>query len=317
VTPHVLDLYNGRDFREELIADGVDRIHDITAARFEGRSGKIAARQWIQVEQTRRDEEWVDPPLADALRAVRWPLHFIDFEAARIAVPHHKGMPPYGQLAFQWSCHSLAGPGAVLEHREFLNRDATWPNERFARSLRDALGDQGTILVWSPFEKSVLNAVADELSALGSGDADLANWLRATALPPGAEHARQVDMLKLCREHYYHPGMGGSNSIKAVLAAVWASSPEVRARFAEIKGREGDAVLGPYATLPPALIGGAQEEVAEGTGAIRAYFAMTYGVEKDDPDAADKWARLLLDYCELDTLAMVLIWEHWERIAPR
>ena len=317
VTPHVLDLYYGRDFREELIADGIDRIHDITAARFEGRSGKIAARQWIQVEQTRRDEEWVDPPLAEALRAVRWPLHFIDFEAARIAVPHHKGMPPYGQLAFQWSCHSLAAPGAKLEHREFLNRDATWPNERFARSLRDALGDRGTILVWSPFEKSVLNAVADELSALGSGDADLANWLRATALPPGVEQARQVDMLKLCREHYYHPGMGGSNSIKAVLAAVWASSAAVRARFAEIKGREGDPVLGPYATLPPAIIGGAQEEVAEGTGAIRAYFAMAYGVEKDDPDAADKWARLLLDYCELDTLAMVLIWEHWERIISR
>ena len=62
------------------------------------------------------------------------------------------------------------------------------------------------------------------------------------------------------------------------------------------------------------MIGGAQEEVAEGTGAIRAYFAMTYGVEKDDSDAADKWARLLLDYCELDTLAMVLIWEHWERL---
>lgn len=314
VVPHVLDLYNGRDFREELIAAGVDRIHDITATHFEGRSGKIAARQWIQVEQTRRDEEWVDAPLADALRAVQWPLHFIDFEAARIAVPHHKGMPPYGQLAFQWSCHSLAGPGATLEHREFLNRDASWPNERFARSLRDALGDHGTILVWSPFEKSVLNAVADELSALGSGDADLANWLRATALPPGVAHARQVDMLRLCREHYYHPGMGGSNSIKAVLAAVWESSPAVRARFAEIKGHEGDPVLGPYATLPPALIGGAQEEVAEGTGAIRAYFAMTYGVEKDDPDAADKWARLLLDYCELDTLAMVLIWEHWERI---
>lgn len=315
--PHVLDLYNGRDFREELIAGGIDRIHDITEAHFDGRSGKIAARQRIQVEQTQRDAEWVDPALGDALRAVRWPLHFIDFEAARIAVPHHKGMPPYGQLAFQWSCHSLAGPGAKLEHREFLNRDATWPNERFARSLREALGDTGTILVWSPFEKSVLNAVADELSALGSGDVDLANWLRTTALPPGVEHARQVDMLKLCREHYYHPGMGGSNSIKAVLAAVWASSPAVRARFAEVMGREGDPVLGPYATLPSALIGGAQEEVAEGTGAIRAYFAMAYGVEKDDPEAADKWARLLLDYCELDTLAMVLIWEHWERITPR
>ena len=83
-------------------------------------------------------------------------MHFIDFEAARIAVPHHRGMAPYGQIAFQWSCHSMAAPGAPLVHHEFLDREPSWPNERFARSLRDSIGDRGTLLVWSPFEKSVL-----------------------------------------------------------------------------------------------------------------------------------------------------------------
>jgi hypothetical protein len=41
---------------------------------------------------------------------------------------------------------------------------------------------------------------------------------------------------------------------------------------------------------------------------------MAYGVERDDPAAVAKWSRLLLEYCKLDTLAMVLIWEHWARI---
>jgi hypothetical protein len=108
--------------------------------------------------------------------------------------------------------------------------------------------------------------------------------------------------------------MGGSNSIKMVLDAVWKAHPEVRARFAEQTGREGDPLRGPYAALAPEIISGASEEVAEGTGAMRAYFRMAYGEEKDDPDAVAKWSRMLLEYCKLDTLAMVLIWEHWQRI---
>lgn len=314
VTPHVLDLYQGRDFREALIARGVDRVTDITETDFAGRTGKYAARQRVQVERTRTGEEWHAPELRAALASVRWPLHFIDFEAARMAVPHHKGMPPYGQLAFQWSCHRQSAPGAPLEHLEFLNLDASWPNERFARSLREAIGDAGSVLVWSAFERSVLGAVADDLGALGSGDRDLANWLRRVALKAGTDGARQVDMLAICRDWYYHPGMGGSNSIKAVLDAIWRTSAAVRDRFAELTRRAADPERGPYAALPSALIAGEEEGVREGTGAMRAYFRMAYGEERDDPEAVSTWSRLLREYCELDTLAMVLIWEHWRRI---
>ena len=102
-----------------------------------------------------------------------------------------------------------------------------------------------------------------------------------------------------------------------MLAAVWKASPEVRARFAAATGREGDPERGPYASLPPMLIAGEEQAVEEGTGAMRAYFAMVYGYERDDPEASDKWARLLLEYCKLDTLAMVLIWEHWTRAVAR
>ena len=68
-------------------------------------------------------------------------------------MPHHKGMSPYGQLAFQWSCHTQHEPNAPLEHREYLNTDPRWPNQIFAQTLREAVGDDGTLLVWSPFER--------------------------------------------------------------------------------------------------------------------------------------------------------------------
>ncbi len=313
-TPHVLQLYQGRDLLENLVARGVDRVTDIPDADLAARSGTYAVRQTIQVEHSRAGTEWVDSALSAHLKSVEYPLHFIDFEAARIAIPHHKGMTPYGLIAFQWSCHTQRAPGAPLEHREFLNTDPLWPNELFARSLREAVGDTGTLLVWSPFEKSVLTSVADELTALGSGDLELANWLRQTALPTSTPGGRQLDLLKLCRAHYYHPGMGGSNSIKYVMDAIWKNFPEVRARFTEVTGKVGDATLGPYAALDSIVINGVEQEVAEGTGAVRAYFAMVYGVERDDAEVQRLWSKLLLEYCKLDTLAMVLVWEHWLRV---
>jgi hypothetical protein len=63
------------------------------------------------------------------------------------------------------------------------------------------------------------------------------------------------------------------------------------------------------------MIAGAEEAVREGTGAMRAYFRMAYGAEREDPAAVAQWSELLRTYCRLDTLAMVLIWEHWQRVA--
>lgn len=312
--PHVLHLYRGGDLIDEMIDAGVDRVTDIPDTHVAALKGVYGERQRVQIEQSRADAEWWDSALGHELGAARYPLHFIDFEAARIAIPHHKGMTPYGLLAFQWSCHTQPAPGAALEHRAYLNTEPLWPNEQFARALREAVGDDGTLVVWSPFEKSILSAVAEEMSSLGSGDTELAAWLREAALPLGEGSGRQLDLLKVCRKRYYHPGMQGSNSIKWVLDALWKHSPALRARFAELAGREGDPERGPYATLPPEIIEGEEREVAEGTGAVRAYFAMAYGLERDDPDAQAKWQQLLLEYCKLDTLAMVLVWEHWQSL---
>lgn len=312
--PHVLQIYRGGDLIDALIERGVDRVTEIPDEHVAPLKGSYGERQRVQIEQTKANAEWWDSALAHELGAARYPLHFIDFEAARIAIPHHKGMTPYGLLAFQWSCHTQREPGAELEHREFLNLDPIWPNEQFARSLRHCVGDDGTLLVWSSYEKTVLTAVAEEMASLGSGDADLANWLREASLPLSGGAGRQLDLFKVCRKRYYHPGMQGSNSIKWVLDALWKHSPELRQRFAELAGREGDPLLGPYATLPAEIIDGEEREVAEGTGAVRAYFQMAYGLERDDAEARERWSRLLLEYCKLDTLAMVLIWEHWQRI---
>ena len=85
----------------------------------------------------------------------------------------------------------------------------------------------------------------------------------------------------------------------------------MRAAFPEYVKEENGELLSPYESLPPLEINGTAVSVAEGTGAIRAYEAMVYGVERDDPAAKQKWKRLLLQYCKLDSLSMYLVWEHW------
>ncbi len=52
------------------------------------------------------------------------------------------------------------------------------------------------------------------------------------------------------------------------------------------------------------------------TGTIRAYEAMMYGLERDDPETRSRWRDLLRQYCRLDTLAMVWIWRHWHTVRP-
>jgi hypothetical protein len=56
------------------------------------------------------------------------------------------------------------------------------------------------------------------------------------------------------------------------------------------------------------------QDVHEGTGAMKAYQEMMYGVSAHDIGARSQWAQLLRQYCALDTLSMVLILEHWRRV---
>lgn len=89
---------------------------------------------------------------------------------------------------------------------------------------------------------------------------------------------RVVDLLPIARDHYYHPSQQGSWSIKKVLPAI---APDLR--YADLKG------------------------VQDGGMAMNAF------MEAIAPDTArrrkDQIEKQLLDYCGLDTYAMVRLWK--------
>lgn len=185
-----------------------------------------------------------------------------------------------------------------------------YPNVEFARTLREAVGNNGVLLTWSNHERTTLRIIADKIEDYFPAEGKLAAWLRGAA-----DGGRIVDMCALAKEGYFHPDMKGSLSIKYVLPAIWRNNAELRdvPWFQKYAATKDGTVLNPYATLPPLPIGERDELINEGTGVMRAYQAMLYGEESSGPKTKENWKRLLLQYCELDTMAMVIIFEHWSR----
>ena len=269
--------------------------------------GGNAARQLRQIDHTRRGVPYVGPELRRQIEALSGPVHCIDFETSRLALPYHRRMRPYGLVTFQWSAHTARTLGGTLEHREWLNNIDIWPNQSFAESLREAIGDEGPVLTWSHFEETTLRQIVADLDRFGRDVPDLVQWMADVF------DRRIVDLHQWACRDYYHPGMRGSTSIKVVLEALWRSDRVMRRQFTEWSGLTGEPADDPYHALPPIEINGTLQEVREGTGAMQAYQEMMYGEHKHDAAIRDRWATLLKQYCRLDTLSMVLILEHWRR----
>lgn len=310
-SPHLLDLRdlghvksNGEKLAEALFLKGKASLFDIP---FEWLTGeKRGAQQKRQIECTKNNEIWINPELKDVLANHKYPLQFIDFETSRIALPYHVGMRPYGQVAFQWSCHVIETPGSTPKHIEWINTQSTYPNIEFAQSLMATLDRRGSIFMWWPHERSVLRDIANHMQQRDEKLSELIEWLQWM-------DSALIDQYKIAIGHYYHPDMRGSFSIKSVLPAVWNNNPslhEVEYFSPYFKSSNGQ-VASPYDTLEKIVIAEQSEVIKEGTGAMRAYQEMMYGLHRGDLETHKKWTDLLRQYCALDTMAMVIIYKHW------
>lgn len=149
--------------------------------------------------------EWIGVDLAAALDEPRHPVHHLDFETFMPAIPKFSGTRPYQVLPTQWSNHIEHADGTVT-HSEFLCRDARDPREEFVVTLLQSVGRQGSICVYSSYERAILEQLAESFPSLSRD-------LKAVI-------GRLWDLYQVIKEHYYHPAFDGSYSIKSVLPAV-------------------------------------------------------------------------------------------------
>ena len=215
-----------------------------------------------QDEPKTNGRAFISPSLASSLEEITFPTGFLDFETISPAIPLYPGTRPYQPIPFQWSLHILDSSGR-LTHDSFLNDDAEDPRERFIITLLESIPRQGTIVTYSSYEKSILNGLAYAFPLYRDRLLSLCD--------------RMVDLLKLIRENYYHPGFNGSYSLKSVAP-----------------------------TLVPDL-DYTDMDIQDGTAASTAYVQM---IAEDTPKT-DKAGimKALLTYCARDTEVMVRVHE--------
>jgi hypothetical protein len=257
----------------------------------------------------------------------------IDFETSTTALPFFKGMRPYESTAFQFSHHIIHADGRVEHVGQFLMAEPNAnPNIAFVRALKAELDkDNGTVFRWATHENTILSHVLKQLNASKNPpeDKDALIEFIESILKDG--NRAMVDLCDLAKRAYYHPDTKGSSSIKVVLPAVLKSSEFLKTKYSKpIYGssqgipsinyvdhiwwveRDGQAV-GPYDLLKELsreLSGSATDlDIADGGAAIAAFSRLQF----EDLDDAERQAIKLglLRYCEVDTLAMVMIAEAW------
>lgn len=276
-----------------------------------------------------------------------YPLNFIDFETSMSALPFNKGRRPYEQIAFQFSHHTVSENGKIEHATEFINFEAgRFPNFEFVRELKKALiKNNGSVFRYSNHENTVLNQIYVQLCESSESDKeDLKYFIRLItqstrdSTEDWTGERNMIDLCEIVKDYYYNLHMGGSNSIKAVLPAVLKTSDYLQGKYSKPIGEIdlssknflGDhmwlqtmngEIQSPYKTLPPLFEDWNEEQldatisemenIADGGAALTAYGKLQYTNMPEEERFEIK--NSLLKYCELDTLAMVMIYEHlWE-----
>lgn len=296
---------------------------------------------------------WIDRHnLARAMESWVYPLHFIDFETSSVAIPFNQGRRPYEGIAFQFSHHVVHADGRVEHRGQYLNAaPGIFPNYHFLRALKKELEhDQGSIFRYAPHENTYLNMIYRQLrndpNPIPDRD-ELCNFIKTIthSTQKSAEQwngaRNMIDMWELVKRFYYDPATHGSNSIKYVLPAVLNSSNSLQKKYSQpiygategipslnykdwtwIKYDTEGKVIDPYQLLPRMFQGisskdfqllmSESDELREGGAAMTAYARMQF--EEMSDIERDEISRGLLQYCELDTMAMVMIYEGWREM---
>jgi hypothetical protein len=220
-----------------------------------------------QQERVRRltvaGEVEVKPGAARYLKELPYPRYYLDFETISFAVPIWTGTRPYEALPFQWSCQ-IEDKYSELRYppAEFIDITGEPPMRRLAEKLLATLGESGPIFMYTDYEEVVIRGLANRFP-------DLAEALERLI-------DRLVDLKPLTKDHYYHPDMKGSWSLKSVLPTV---APDLD--YSQLEG------------------------VQDGIGATAAYIECTQ--PHTSADRKNELEIELKKYCEQDTYGMVEI----------
>jgi hypothetical protein len=309
-------------------------------------------RQILQVKKSKEKDfsHFINiPALLELQGKWKFPYHFIDFETTAVALPFTRGRRPYEAVAFQFSHHVLSEDGTIEHKGQWINaKPGCFPNFDFVRALKKELSnDEGTIFRYANHENAIMNLIYRQLMASDEDDKLLlSEWIK-TISHSGNDSVEQweglrdmVDLKEVIQKFYYNPLTKGSISIKQVMPAILRSNTYLQEKYSQpIYGGQikslnftnwqwvryeagSDYIIDPYKLLPAVydefdnqILDSLIDEdssITDGGAAMTVYAKMQFTEMSDEE--RDKVVNALFKYCELDTFAMVLLWEgltHW------
>ena len=274
--PSVFDVYGGKGRGGFSFKKKLQCYKDGIITYDSLRNLTLGPIQNMQIESFLTGQKFINPKgIRKFLDKLSYPLYFLDFETMQDVVPQYQGTHPYQQITFQYSLHIKESENADYKHREFL---APSDGSDPRRSLAEHLCEHIPMNVCTlAYNKMFERGRIKELADLYP---DLADHLLNI-------HEHIVDLIDPFRAgDYYVPAMGGSFSIKSVLPALFPCDDELD-----------------YHKL--------DKQVQNGGDAMT-IFPKIKDMKLDEAAAARK---ALLEYCKLDTWAMVKVWEKLNEVA--
>jgi hypothetical protein len=205
------------------------------------------------------------------LNKLVYPLYFLDYETFNSALPLYNGHKPYQQIVFQYSLHILDSPDGELKHEEFLWLKNEDPSRAICEQLVKDVGTKGSVIVWNKGFEMGRNK-------------ELAEFQPKFAKQLLGVNKRVFDLMEVFSKCLYVDyKFHGSCSIKSVLPVLVPSLS-----YKDLTINQGDQAMMSWYDL-------IHGKMSKGKN---------FGVKKQAV------AGSLLEYCKLDTLAMVEIWKH-------
>ena len=333
---HIFELWNYRK-SQDFIEMGFHTLEEMQSNNFPtmNQETKVFKRQKLQIESSTgitKIKELIDKDsLKSKMDKWKFPYHFIDFETCQVALPFHKNQKPFTMLATQFSCHTMNEDGTINHSEWIAKQDNHDPSFECIEKLYKVLGNnEGSIFMYSNYENYVLKSVKNRMEDFDKTHySKYIKFLDTITFSPNESPPERalIDLKDIVLKHYYHPSMKGSNSLKAVLPAIMQSSPFLKQKYSQplafgenLQGKiffkeENGLVLDPYKLLPKIKSEVSSSNVyfgellADGAAAMKAFQLIQFSdiISSDDKE---NLIEALLNYCELDTLAMVMLFEH-------
>lgn len=184
--------------REKLVALGIEEIEDIPPI-FDLSDLQQVARRSVEQQRT-----IVHGDLKRRLDEIEPPVRHLDFETYMPPIPRFAGTSPFEPIPFLFSVHTEER--SELGHDDYLHEESDDPRPVLARRLLAALGETGSICVYSSYEKRILKSLARSNPEFAS-DID-------------AVVRRLYDLCPVIRSTVYDPAFRGSFSLKKTFPAL-------------------------------------------------------------------------------------------------